>query len=178
MSKGTLVLVVFLFIYLLGCKKATHTAQDFKPYDGPVATFEKVRMYFSDSAIVKVKMQANVQDEYSNGDRLFPKGIILDFYDNDGTINSTLTADKAKYEKKTGIYTVMGNVVITGVKEYKKLNTEELYWNPATKKVYTDKFVRIETQTEILTGNGLDATQDFKNYKIRNPAGVFSVNEF
>lgn len=134
-------------------------------------------MLYSDSAVVKVEMKSPLQNEYENGDRIFPKGIELIFFDTDGLVNSTLTANHAKLDKKTGLYIVRGNVIITGVKEYKKMNTEELYWNPATKRVYTDKFVRIETKEEILTGNGLDAAQDFKAYKILYPTGVFSVNQ-
>lgn len=159
------------------CKKQVHDAEVFKPYSGPLAVMEKVHMLYSDSAIVKVELNADKQEEYFNGDRVFPEGMYLQFFDNDGTVNATLTSNQAKYTKQTGIYTVWGNVIITGVKEYKKINTEELNWNPATRKVYTEKFVRIETREEILTGNGLDATQDFKYYKILNPTGVFSVKQ-
>ncbi len=172
---------IFLFSFLVfcqfSCKKASRTPQDFKPYDGPIAQFEKVKMFYSDSAVVKVEMHAPLQNEFENGDRIFPKGIDLTFFDTDGLVNSTLTAHYARLDKLTGIYTVRGNVIIIGVKEYKKMNTEELYWNPATKRVYTDKFVRIETKEEILTGNGLDASQDFTSYKILYPTGVFSINQ-
>jgi LPS export ABC transporter protein LptC len=172
-----LILFFFILLFSISCNKGTVTPESFKPYDGPIATFQNVKMYYSDSALVKVEMKAETQNEYENGDRIFPKGIDLQFFDADGSVNSTLTSNHAKLDKKTGIYTVKGNVIIIGIKEYKKVNTEELLWNPATKRVFTDKFVRIETKEEILTGNGLNASQDFKSYKIINPTGVFSVKE-
>ncbi len=168
---------LFILSALVACEKATHTAGDFKPYDGPIAMLEKVNLYYSDSARVKVKMKAPVENEYLNGNRIFPKGIDLTFFDILGDTNAILTSNYAIFDKNTGIYTVRGNVVIIGIKEYKKINTEELFWNPTTKQVYTEKFVRIETKEEILTGNGLTASQDFKTYRITKPTGIFSVKE-
>lgn len=177
MSSNTIFFLIFFSLVTISCKKGNVTPENFKPYNGPVATFQNVRMLYSDSAIVKVEMNSPLQNEFENKDRIFPKGISLKFFEKDGSTNATLTSEHAKLDGKTGIYTVKGNVIIIGVKEYKKVNTEELLWNPSTKRVYTDKFVRIETKEEILTGNGLEASQDFKFYKIINPTGVFSVKE-
>ena len=59
------------------------------------------------------------------------------------------------------------------------MNTEELKWMPQEHKVKIekDKFVRIQTQNEVLTGMGLDANEDFKWYKITKPQGVFAVQK-
>ena len=159
------------------CNRKDKNPKDVKPYNGPTAVMNEVNMLFSDSAIVKVQLIAPVQNEYLNGNRTFPKGVLIYFYDNDGTLNSSLSGNQGKFDKEKNLYTVKGDVIITGIKEYKKLNTEELHWNPITKKVFTDKFVRIETKEEILTGNGLDASQDFKQYAIRNVTGIFAVKD-
>jgi hypothetical protein len=57
------------------------------------------------------------------------------------------------------------------------LSTEELNWDPQKQIVFTDKFVVIETPTEILKGEGLEANQNFTKYKILKPTGVFSIND-
>jgi len=176
-SSITLKTLLVFSVVFFSCTQATKKPTDFKPYDGPVMQMNDVNTLFSDSAKVKVQMLAPLQNEFLNGDREFPNGFVLYFYDAKGDTNSTMTANHGKLVKLTGIYTATGNVIIRNTKEGKRMNTELLNWNPGTQKVYTEKFVRIQTKTEILTGNGLDANQDFKYYKIRNPEGVFSVNQ-
>lgn len=146
-----------------------------KVYEGPVLQASNVETYYSDSADLKLKLQAAKQLEFDNRDREFPEGVSLTFYSDKGQVNATLKANYGKKKHKTGIYTVEGDVVIKSYKKNKQLNTELLNWNPETQKVYTDKFVRIKTKDEILTGEGLVADQDFENYRIKNPAGEFSV---
>lgn len=170
-------LILIFSIYLISCKSDSATFLNAKKYDGPLIQASNVHTLFSDSALVKVELKAPLQYEYENGDRVFPRGVIMYFLNPDGTVNNSLKANHGKFYKATGIYTGTGDVIIRDSVANKKMNTEKLHWNPATKKVYTDKFVRIETATEVLTGNGLDASQDFKYYKIKNPTGVFSLNQ-
>jgi lipopolysaccharide export system protein LptC len=67
-------------------------------------------------------------------------------------------------------------VVLENAVKKETLRTEELFWNKQTRKIHTDKFVTIQTETEILKGTGLTANQDFSDYNITNPTGVFSIN--
>ena len=57
------------------------------------------------------------------------------------------------------------------------MKTEELFWYPDTKKISTDKFVRIEGPEETITGTGLDAAQDFSSYTLKHVEGIFPVDE-
>ena len=66
---------------------------------------------------------------------------------------------------------------MTNAESGETLNTEELHWNTSKGDVFTDKFVRIETEDQILTGVGLTAKQDFSRYVIKNPQGIFNLDE-
>lgn len=166
---------VLLVLLLCACAKTKVAEQKSKPYQEPLATFYEVNTLFSDSAIVKVQLQAPSQEEYANGDRKFPKGLVLYFFDLDKDTSSSLRARYAVYSAASTVYTVRDSVVIQNEKEGKRMDTEELHWNPTTKKVYTEKFVKITTPEERLEGMGLDALQDFSYYRILRPTGVFSV---
>ena len=48
-----------------------------------------------------------------------------------------------------------------------RLETEELIWDEATEKVYTNKFVIIRRPGEIIYGHGFEANQDFTFSRIR-----------
>ena len=47
------------------------------------------------------------------------------------------------------------------------LETDELFWNPNTKKIYSNKAVDIKTPEQTIHGIGMDSNQDFTQYTIR-----------
>ena len=87
-----------------------------------------------------------------------------------------MQANSGVLDGETNIYTVTGDVKIRNLVEDKSLFTEELHWNPGTEKIYTDKNVIIIQDGEKITGTGLEASQDFENYEIKNPKGSFMIN--
>ena len=146
-------------------------------YNGPVLELDHVETLYSDSSVVRLKLKAVKQFEFDNNDREFPQGIHLDFYDTDGSLSSTLSADYCYYYNESDTWRALRNVVIRNMKSQELLNSEELYWEPKKEIVYTSKFVRIETGDEILMGEGLQAKQDFSWWKILYARGTIELNE-
>ena len=172
--KGFLILVAFA-LFMTACN--TSEIKVYKKYEGPMLIGYDVFTNYTDSGKVKMHMWTPEQQELESGNRIFPKGIKINFYEK-GKVSSVLTAKFATYDKKTGIYTVRNNVVVESHDKGKKLNTEELMWYPKEHKVRIEKqhFVRIQTPTEVLTGHGLEASEDFTWYKITKVAGIFASN--
>lgn len=146
-------------------------------YEGPLSEAEDVEMYYSEKDLVKVKLKAKKIYEFQNGDREFPEGIYLEFFDEFGTKTSTLQANSAYYFKEENKWRGRGKVEVINTTKQEQLNTEELFWKPDTKKIFTDKFVTIKLQNEVIYGTGLDAAQDLSTYKITNPEGEFLVED-
>lgn len=167
----------FFLIFLYGCQEPSKDISKMKNYDGPDIEVTNVETLYSDSASVRVKMNAPLQLEFHNGDRDFPKGVKMNFFNEKGENSAQLTANKGKFNKAQNLYTAIGNVEVKNLLEKKKLTTEELNWSVDKKQIYTDKFVTIETDKEILKGTGLEATQDFSHYKILKPSGIFMVDQ-
>ena len=148
-----------------------------KKYTGPIMETANVHTLYSDSARVKIKLNSPLQQQFENGDGIYPKGLDLTFLDDQGRVTTTLRANYGKYDKGTDSYRVRGNVVVRNLEKNQTLNTEELRWDKQKQQIKTDKFVKIRTADEILTGTGLEANQDFSRYKILKPSGVFSVKQ-
>lgn len=146
-------------------------------YEGPLQEAEDITMYHTEKDIVQVLLKAKKIFEYQNGDREFPEGIYLEFYDEFGKISSTLKANSAYFFKEENKWRGLGDVVVVNVEKKQQLNTEELFWKPDTKKIFTDKFVTIKLEKEILYGTVLEADQDLSNYKLKNIQGDFDVDE-
>lgn len=166
-----LALVLTLGAVLVACQDKVVDPNEVSVYSGPMVTAKNIETRYSDSAVLRVVMKAPLQYEYTTGDREFPQGIHIDFHNEQGEFTSTLDARYARYDKLNDIYVAKGEVIIKNVVEQKTLTTEELKWNRSTRRVFTDKFVRITTPKETLTGMGLEAAQDFTWYRIVKPDG-------
>lgn len=133
---------------------------------------------YSDSAVVRIRISAPKQLEFETGDMEFPNKIFIEFFEPSGELSSTLEANTAFYFKEKDLYQAIGDVRVIGYLEPQKLNTEELFWDPKEEEIYTEKFVKIETEDQISTGNGLRAKQDFSTYRILKPEGtIYLENE-
>ncbi len=168
-------LTIVMGIWFSGCT----TQETAKPvlYEGPLSEAEDVVMYYSEKEVVKVMLKAKQIFEFQNGDREFPEGIYIEFFDEFGKMTSTLKANSAYYFKEENKWRGRGAVEVINLEKQEQLNTEELFWKQDTKKIFTDKFVTIKLQNEVIYGTGLDAAQDLSSYQIKNPEGEFVVEE-
>lgn len=146
-------------------------------YDGPLRETENVLTLYSDSAKILIKLQAKVQQDFENGDAVFPEGIYVEFYDKQGAISSTLRSNYAKQERNKDLFLVRGNVVLDNIAKKEKLETEELFWDKGKDRLYTDKFVKVTTPERMLTGTGLETNQNFFPYKVLNVTGIFDLGK-
>ncbi|HNT49569.1 MAG TPA: LPS export ABC transporter periplasmic protein LptC [Cyclobacteriaceae bacterium] len=146
-------------------------------YEGPLSEAENVTMQYAEKDRVKVVLTAAKILEFENGDEEFPEGISIEFYDELGNKTSTLRANDAYFFKEENKWRGRGNVEVVNTQKEEQLNTEELFWKPADKKIFTDKFVTIKLQSEVLYGTGLEANEDLSKYQIKNPEGEFVVDE-
>ena len=170
------VLIITGMLLVAACSKEADSVIKIEEYTGPIRQMENITILHSDSGIVTAKVEADQILEFDNGDREFPKGVYLEFFDK-GIKSSYLSANYAYFQSEKSLWKGTGNVVLKNIESEEKLNTEELFWEPNTGKVYTDKFVNIESGDEVLTGTGLETTQDFSAYTILKPEGIFSIEE-
>ena len=111
-------------LLLMACDK-TESTQPLE-YDGPYREGEQVEMHYSENEIVKVRMLADVVYEYQVGDREFPKGIYMEFFNEEGVMSSKLSANHAYYSKKDNTWKATGKVEVINLEKNEQLNTEEL----------------------------------------------------
>lgn len=146
-------------------------------YEGALSEAEDVVMHYTEKDFLKVMLKAKKVLEFQNGDQEFPEGLYLEFYDETGKISSTLRANSAYFFKEENKWRGRGKVEVNNVDKGEQLSTEELFWMPKTEKIFTDKFVTIKLQNEVIYGTGFEANQDLSNYQIKNPEGEFVVEE-
>ena len=145
----------------------------------PVMTTLGVTTLISDSGVTRYRVNT---EEWMMYDRKKPsywaleKGVYMEQFDSIFNVEASIKADTAYYYDKERLWKLIGNVDIQNRKG-ERFNTELLYWNEATQKVYSDKFIRIQQPDRIITGHGFDSNQQMTIYTIRNIEGIFYVDE-
>ena len=150
-------------------------AEEEEAYPGPVLEFTALETIYSEQGVVKYKMATAQALHYENGDREYPQGVEVVFYEADKRISATARANRVYYVAQEDTYEFRGDVEIKSLSYKTQLNTEALHWKPGTETFHTDKFIRIETEDKLLTGEGLTAKQDLIHYRIERPQGIFKV---
>jgi LPS export ABC transporter protein LptC len=147
--------------------------------DVAVEIARKVEILYSDSAIVRVRVQGPVLHNFTdrnNPRQEFPEGVKIDFLEPNLSVRSTIVAKKAIRQQEKGQITVRDSVIMTTVKQ-EKLETEELIWDEKTGKIFTEKFVKVTQPSEVVYGFGLEAEQDFSYWKIKVPKGRIKAEQ-
>lgn len=155
-------------LFLSSCKDEVDPSM-FEIYTGPVSIGYDVNLYHSDSAIVRIHLTAKKQLEFETGDYEFPEGIDITFFDEEGTVTTTIRADKGYYIRKDHLYRGEGDVQVKNLEKEQSLASEELFWDLNAKKIYTEKFVTVTDKKSIIKGTGLEADEGFNEYKIYKP---------
>ena len=160
------------FYFLISCesKKVDLKINDENPV---VAKAHNVFTVYSEDTFNKIKLKAKLQQEYQNKDRSFPKGVFLTFFkiQYGESPAGDVVADYAYYYASDKFWHLKGNVVLRDIIKSEVLTTEELFWKPETKKIWTEKFVYITAPERELMGDGLDALEDLSWYRILQPRG-------
>lgn len=145
----------------------------------PEVTARDIEIYYSEKARVQIKLVSPYLVSKSEEDdmMLFPEGFTVYFYDSAMNLQSTITADYGiSYEKKK-LMEARHNVVVENIGKGEKLNTEELFWDRAKQLIYSNKFVKLTTGEQVITGDGLTSEEPFDELLITNPEGLLEFKE-
>ena len=91
----------------------------------------------------------------------------MSIFDTLGTKTTRVLADSGLTNKKLIEFFIWGNVHIKNY-DGQIIRSETLWWNKTTRKVGSDDFVEISTpEGDVLRGKGLDATETFSSWSLR-----------
>lgn len=167
---GGFLIALLLLSILPSCKNDLAEIQRFvQEEETMVETIRDFQTLYSDSAVVRVKMQGPTMLRYV--DKKTPKqefidGIKVEFFNANKQVTSRLTAKYAVRDEKENKIIVQDSVIWESVNK-EILETSELIWDEKGERVYTNKFVTIRRPKEIIWGYGFESNQEFTRSKIR-----------
>ena len=144
-------------------KKSNDSVDDFVP----VFVFDSMSSSYNEKGKVQFKRFVHKLIRNTNGDESYPNGISMQIFNENKEIVTTLVADSGVYDKKTDIYTVMGNVVVVNLEKEQTLKTPLLNWSREKEKIYTDTVVQIINPNQIIDAKGMEADEQFEEYTLK-----------
>ena len=167
---------------LFSCENSMKDVKQFIDYDtiSGLMAYDVV-IERSDSGTMVAKLSAPVMRTVDDKDSAmleFPKGFIAYMYDmGDTAPTSMIKGDYGvNYEKKE-IIVAKRNVMVQNLKTEEVMETQTLFWNQRTKKIYTSNFVKISSPDKVIFGDSLTANEDFSHREIFGIRATIEIEE-
>lgn len=130
-----------------------------------------VQLLYSDSAQMKVKVESPKlirTFERNELKEIFPDGLHVEFYSDDGTVSSYMDASYATRTERLGTIVAEEHVVVYNRND-DKLITSKLIWNEFDETLQTSRYVRITRplKGDTIYGYGLITDQEFNRFEIK-----------
>ncbi|MCX6321495.1 MAG: LPS export ABC transporter periplasmic protein LptC [Bacteroidia bacterium] len=145
----------------------------------PSLTVKDFKTVFNDSGRLQLEMSSPLLEQYDNIDfpySEFRSGIKVIFYDGKTEPVVSVTAKYAKYTKTNNIWELKDSVVVINENNY-KLETEVLYWDQQKDLIYTDRFVRITNEDQIMMGTGFESDPRLVKRTIKKVSAIIPLKD-
>lgn len=139
----------------------------------------KVTTVISDSGITRYRIYTDQWDIYDKSSEPyweFPKGLHFERFDENLVIDANFHANYGRYDERKKLWTFKDNVKAVNI-EGKMFETDLLYWDQISEKIYSDKFIKITEETQVITSIGFESNQTLTKVKMKDTQGVFAIDE-
>ena len=176
---GLRTLLTFSLFILVACSNDLEKIREISIQNEEVYPLETIRdceIIYSDSAQVRVILNANEMNRYASEKNYieFKNGLKVQFFDFEGKKQSEMQSNYAIIDEENNIMQAQQSVVLRNV-EGNRLESEILNWDQDKKQIYTEDFVKIISKNEVIYGKGLVSNEDFSKYTIKQIRGTFTI---
>ena len=182
MTAVTRILVWVTAFVLCSCRNDLGKAEKLDLSQTPVQTVDGMFVVQSENGVLQMRMEAEVMERYQNNSvsyELFPEGLAVFGYNEDGLLETEITADNGRHVKTekddSEIWEAFGNVVVKNILNQEVMETDTLYWDRKNEKIYTDCYVKLYSPDGYMQGYGMESDQRARNSVILRPFDSYGV---
>ena len=163
------------------CKGKLAEADEIRLGETPVQTVDDMFIVQTENSVMKLRAEAPLMERYENDTlsyELFPKGISVYGYTEEGMLETEIVADNARHLKfKDGRETweAFGNVVVTNLINQEIMETDTLYWDQKNERIYTHCYVRMYSPDGFAQGYGMQSDQRARDTELFNPFNNYAI---
>lgn len=143
----------------------------------PTLRSHDVITLISDSGVTKYRISTKEWLIYDNAQEpywLFPQGVYVEKFDSVFETEASIVSDTATYLKNKMLWRLDKNVRLENLNG-EVFRTEQVFWNQRDRTIYSDSFIHIERDDEVIEGFGFTSNEQMTQYTIRRPTGVFPI---
>jgi len=133
----------------------------------------------SDSGITRYRISADRWDAFDKANQPyqeFPDGIYFEKFDANLKVDANIQSNYARFNENEQLWILRGKVRAMNL-QGELFETEKLFWNQREQRFYSDTLIKITQATRIITGIGFESNETMTHYMIKNPQGIFPLNE-
>ena len=166
---------------VISCKGKLAEAEAINIGETPVQVVDDMFIVQTENSIIQTRAEAPVMERYENDSlsyELFPKGMAIFGYTEEGMLETEIVADKAKHMKyKDGRETweAFGNVVVKNLIKQETMETDTLYWDQENERIYTHCYVRMYSPDGFAQGYGMQSDQRARNTELFNLFNNYAI---
>lgn len=163
------------------CKGKLAEADSIREGEIPIQCVDDMFIVQTENSIIKLRAEAPLMERYETDTlsyELFPKGIAVYGYTEEGKLETEIVADNAKHLKfKDGreTWSAFGNVVVTNLINQEIMETDTLYWDQKNEKIYTHCYVRLYSPDGFMQGYGMQSDQRARDTELFNPFNNYAI---
>lgn len=163
------------------CKGKLAEAESVRLGDTPVQTVDDMFIVQTENSVIKVRAEAPLMERYENDSlsyELFPKGISVYGYNEEGKLETEIVADNARHLKfKDGrdSWEAFGNVVVKNLINQEIMETDTLYWDQKNEMIHTHCYVRMYSPDGFMQGYGMQSDQRARDTELFNPFNNYAI---
>ncbi len=144
----------------------------------PILKSIGVSTLISDSGIISYKIISEdwfVYDKKTPSYWAFEKGLFIEKFNTSHEVEAYISCDTAYYYDKKKLWELRGRVLVKNQKN-ETFKTSLLFWDQNKHEIYSDRFMKIEGETE-LQGYNFRSNEQMTDYRIHSSAGAFPFEE-
>jgi LPS export ABC transporter protein LptC len=175
--RALVILIIAIVIY--SCENKINFIPSSDLLTLPSLSVKDVETVYNDSGRLKLILWAPLVEEYSHVESPYDEfrfGIKVVFYDVGKDPAGSVKAKYAKYTKSNSLWELRDSVVVIN-EGNDKLETEVLFWDETKNLIYSDRFVKITSEDQIVLGTGFESDPRLNKRKIKKVSATIYLKD-
>jgi LPS export ABC transporter protein LptC len=142
----------------------------------PIQTVDDMFFVRSENGKLKTRVESPRMEVFEHDTvayDLFPRGIKIFGYSEEGLLETTIVAKHARHDKnrpgKRELWSAFGNVVVKNIVKQETMETDTLYWDGAAKEIWTNCYVKMYSPSGYMQGYGMRSDEMARNAILLQP---------
>ena len=172
----TMASALALAFVVYSCKSNLSEAEKLDLDVIPLETVDSMFFLHSENGRLKMRVEAPRMEVYEHDSvafDLFPRGLKVFGYAEDGSLETTIVSDQARHDKTPGTdqeqWSAFGHVVIRNVAKQETMETDTLYWDSKAREIRTDCYIKMYSPSGIMQGYGMRSDEMARNAILMRP---------